>query len=298
MSSRYDRQEQTESTEGSINELSSRTGRRRGSRRRRRISSTRSSPLSTLQSTLHPSILLALVLIISVSGTIGSPSDALPPPTEPGPSPVSSAIQAQATTLTQPQLSHNYSDISPADYACQPIGPCQPCPIDELSNPVCQIYHNRRLVDCIYLGSSSPALIASILRNPSTYATGLMIHHTSIEYLPTTDSSSTTPTTSTTSSSTSSPSTTTSESKEPSGRAPRTEASHQDDIGTGMGAAEFQTWEACERVVLKEQQDFYEFVLCNVAIAILSLIVYGFRTKQLVIKQYGKLAARIGILPS
>ncbi|KAA1083953.1 hypothetical protein PGT21_012530 [Puccinia graminis f. sp. tritici] len=264
MSSRYDRQEQTESTEGSINELSSRTGRRRGSRRRRRISSTRSSPLSTLQSTLHPSILLALVLIISVSGTIGSPSDALPPPTEPGPSPVSSAIQAQATTLTQPQLSHNYSDISPADYACQPIGPCQPCPIDELSNPVCQIYHNRRLVDCIYLGNSS----------------------------------STTPTTSTTSSSTSSPSTTTSESKEPSGRAPRTEASHQDDIGTGMGAAEFQTWEACERVVLKEQQDFYEFVLCNVAIAILSLIVYGFRTKQLVIKQYGKLAARIGILPS
>ncbi|EFP78579.2 uncharacterized protein PGTG_04535 [Puccinia graminis f. sp. tritici CRL 75-36-700-3] len=199
MSSPYDHQEQTESTEGSINELRSRIGRTR-SRRRRRISSTRSTPLSTLQATLHPSILLALVLVISVSGTIGSPSDALPPPTEPGPSPASSAVQAQATTLTQPQLSHNYSDISPADYACQPIGPCQPCPIDELSNPVCQIYHNRRLVDCIYLGNSSSTTSSS--------------------------------------SSTSSSSTTTSESKGPSGRAPRAEASHQDDIGPGMGAAQ------------------------------------------------------------
>ena len=75
-------------------------------------------------------------------------------------------------------------------------------------------------------------------------------------------------------------------------------SSHQADIGAGLGAGEFQTWEACERVVLKEQQDFYEFVLCNLAIAVVSLVVYGFRTKQLVIKQYGRLAARIGILPS
>jgi hypothetical protein len=89
-----------------------------------------------------------------------------------------------------------------------------------------------------------------------------MIHHTSIgyQYLPATDSSSTTPI-STSSTFSSSPSMATSESTESSGPAPRAEPSHQDDIGAGMGAAEFQTWEACERVVLKEQQDFYEFVV-------------------------------------
>jgi len=75
-------------------------------------------------------------------------------------------------------------------------------------------------------------------------------------------------------------------------------SSHQDHLGAGQAGAEFQSWEACERVVLKEQQDFYEFALSNLAIAALSLLVYAFRTKQLVVMQYGKLAARIGILPS
>ncbi|KNZ48068.1 hypothetical protein VP01_592g9 [Puccinia sorghi] len=174
------------------------------------------------------------------------------------------------------------------------------------------IFFFLRLVDCIYLGSSSPALIASILRDPSTYATGLMNHHTWIDPLSETDSSSTPPRPSTTTpTTTTTTTTTTSTSNEreaqtensQEGLAARAtdqpqDQSHQDEMGAGLAGAEFQTWEACERVVLKEQQDFYEFALCNLAIAAISLIVYGFRTKQLVIKQYGKLAARIGIPPS
>ncbi|WAQ84648.1 hypothetical protein PtA15_5A221 [Puccinia triticina] len=161
--------------------------------------------------------------------------------------------------------------------AVEPIGACQPCPIDEIGTPVCAVYHNRRLVDCVYLGSSSPALIASVLRPPSVFATGLIIHHPSID-----------------------PALSGVQEGDQSGPPARRAlaSSHQADIGAGLGAGEFQTWEACERVVLKEQQDFYEFVLCNLAIAVVSLVVYGFRTKQLVIKQYGRLAARIGILPS
>ncbi|POW16089.1 hypothetical protein PSTT_01667 [Puccinia striiformis] len=75
-------------------------------------------------------------------------------------------------------------------------------------------------------------------------------------------------------------------------------STHPNQDGKAIDIPQFQTWQACERIVSKERQDFYEFFLCNVAIALISLVVYGFRTKQLVIKQYGKLAARIGILPS
>lgn len=157
-----------------------------------------------------------------------------------------------------PALPDNSSDISPVDYACQPIGPCQPCPLDELSNPVCEIYHSRRLVDCIYLGNLSSSSNSLEPIRSSNLSSNSSLNNATID---------------------------------PS-------SSHQNRIGAGLGAAEFQTWEACERVVLKERQDFYEFVLCNSFIAALSLIIYGLRTKQLVIRQYGNLAARIGILPS
>lgn len=146
---------------------------------------------------------------------------------------------------TRSQITHDRLTPSRADYACQPIGPCQPCPPNQLTDPVCELYYNRRLVDCIYLGN------ATFTANDNQTQSN-----------------------------------------------PKEVLDHKNQIVSGEGTAEFQTWEACERVVSKEQQDFYEFVLCNVAIAAISLLVYGFRTKQLVVKQYKNLAARIGILPT
>ncbi|PLW13314.1 hypothetical protein PCANC_16694 [Puccinia coronata f. sp. avenae] len=263
----------------------------------------------TARARLGGSALLAGLLLLSgsiVPAVHASPADEPSSGTTHSPLAGSSL---QPINLSPPSLQSNQSDISPADYVCQPISPCQPCPLEDLNNPVCEIYHNRRLLDCIYLGSSSPALIASILRNPNTYATGLMIHHTWIQPLPTIDTSSTPEAQPTTSSTTTTTTTTTArksrsieteleESSSKTSREYPTQHSHQDKIGAGLGGAEFQTWEACERVVMKEQQDFYEFFLCNLVITAISLVVYGFRTKQLVIKQYGRLAARIGILPS
>ncbi|PLW41953.1 hypothetical protein PCANC_11087 [Puccinia coronata f. sp. avenae] len=230
----------------------------------------------TARARLGGSALLAGLLLLSgsiVPAVHASPADEPSSGTTHSPLAGSSL---QATNLSPPSLQSNQSDISPADYVCQPISPCQPCPLEDLNNPVCEIYHNRRLLDCIYLGNTS----------------------STPEAQPTTSTTKTTTTTTTTARKSRSTETELEDSSSKTSREYPTQHSHQDKIGAGLGGAEFQTWEACERVVMKEQQDFYEFFLCNLVITAISLVVYGFRTKQLVIKQYGRLAARIGILPS
>lgn len=66
------------------------------------------------------------------------------------------------------------------------------------------------------------------------------------------------------------------------------ESSHQ---STG----EMLAWESCGRIVPKERADFYEFVACNVAFAILSLGLLFFRSRRIQVMQARQLAARIGL---
>jgi hypothetical protein len=114
-----------------------------------------------------------------------------------------------------------------------------------------------------------------------------MIHHTWIQPLPTIDTSSTPeaqPTTSTTKTTTTTTTTTARKSRsteteleDSSSKTSReypTQHSHQDKIGAGLGGAEFQTWEACERVVMKEQQDFYEFFVSATLLHFSTVIMY------------------------
>ncbi|KNE92964.1 hypothetical protein PSTG_13679 [Puccinia striiformis f. sp. tritici PST-78] len=202
--------------------------------------------------TLHrPSLFLVLLSLATTIITESIASSEPPLSSPPTHSSSSPAIQAQSTSLPRPKLNQNFSDLSPAHYRCLPISPCQPCPIDQLANPICSVYHNRRLMECIFTGNTSTPTTTSSSRFNSRDQ-------------PSSSSSS----------------------------------GHPNQDRKAIDVPQFQTWQACERIVSKERQDFYEFFLCNVAIALISLVVYGFRTKQLVIKQYGKLAARIGILPS
>ncbi|KAL8292119.1 hypothetical protein RQP46_001585 [Phenoliferia psychrophenolica] len=59
---------------------------------------------------------------------------------------------------------------------------------------------------------------------------------------------------------------------------------------------ELRTWEACEKVVKKEREDFMEFILCNVVFAAISLSVLVARHRNLAVRQYSRLAARIGVV--
>lgn len=67
-------------------------------------------------------------------------------------------------------------------------------------------------------------------------------------------------------------------------------STHQSDhIG------EIPAWESCGRIVEKERGDFYEFLACNVVIALIAVGVVLFRSKQLRAMQARQLAARIGL---
>jgi hypothetical protein len=54
-------------------------------------------------------------------------------------------------------------------------------------------------------------------------------------------------------------------------------------------------WKSCGRIVNKERGDFYEFVACNGAIAVLAVGLVLVRSKQLKARQARQLAARIGL---
>lgn len=66
------------------------------------------------------------------------------------------------------------------------------------------------------------------------------------------------------------------------------------DSGTRQG--EIPAWEPCGRIVEKERGDFYEFLACNVGIAILALLVLFARSKRLQAMHARQLAARIGLV--
>ncbi|SCV70042.1 BQ2448_1436 [Microbotryum intermedium] len=61
------------------------------------------------------------------------------------------------------------------------------------------------------------------------------------------------------------------------------------------GPDEILTWEACQRVVKKEKEDYHEFVLCNLFFATASILLLIYRHRVLASRQYGRLAARIGL---
>ncbi|GAA5853002.1 hypothetical protein JCM8547_004765 [Rhodosporidiobolus lusitaniae] len=54
-----------------------------------------------------------------------------------------------------------------------------------------------------------------------------------------------------------------------------------------------QAWEACPKVLKKEKEDFFEYILCNLFFALLSLSVLAYRQRTLALRQFGRLAARI-----
>ncbi|KAI0790426.1 hypothetical protein C8Q75DRAFT_761823 [Abortiporus biennis] len=61
---------------------------------------------------------------------------------------------------------------------------------------------------------------------------------------------------------------------------------------------EIPAWESCGRIIQNERRDFYEFVACNVGIALLAVGVVFWRSRRLQDMQARQLAARIGLVRS
>jgi hypothetical protein len=61
---------------------------------------------------------------------------------------------------------------------------------------------------------------------------------------------------------------------------------------------EIPAWESCGRIVAKERGDYYEFLACNLGIALVAVGVVFMRSKRLQAMQARQLAARIGLVRS
>ncbi|KAF7966099.1 hypothetical protein HWV62_40024, partial [Athelia sp. TMB] len=75
-------------------------------------------------------------------------------------------------------------------------------------------------------------------------------------------------------------------------------ANHGENADTRFVTAlgETPAWESCGRIVDVEQADFWEFVACNVALALVSLFVLFARSRRLQALRGRQLAARIGLI--
>ncbi|KDQ10243.1 hypothetical protein BOTBODRAFT_36355 [Botryobasidium botryosum FD-172 SS1] len=69
----------------------------------------------------------------------------------------------------------------------------------------------------------------------------------------------------------------------------------EDDAKKGPILGETPAWESCGRVIAVERADFWEFVMCNVIFAGISLFILFIRGQRLAMQQYRRLAARIGL---
>jgi len=70
---------------------------------------------------------------------------------------------------------------------------------------------------------------------------------------------------------------------------------HCQSKGSQPGLGEELKWIGCGRVVEQETRDFWEFLLCNVAIAVVALFVVVARLRSLDATRSRNLAARIGL---
>ncbi|KAF9260551.1 hypothetical protein L218DRAFT_574517 [Marasmius fiardii PR-910] len=68
----------------------------------------------------------------------------------------------------------------------------------------------------------------------------------------------------------------------------------QPHIHPPVGEKATRAWQPCGRIVNQERADFFEFVACNVVLAIVAILIVLWRTKRMHMLQTRQLAARIG----
>ncbi|SCZ90289.1 BZ3500_MvSof-1268-A1-R1_Chr9g10778 [Microbotryum saponariae] len=197
------------------------------------------------------------------------------------------------------------------NYVCRSQGECEPCPADEIFSSVCSLYGNRKKLICerSLSTSESPSSLEKNLKdpfsnpNPSQTTPQEKDSNDELDSVMEIESDS-------------------GDGSRGAGAAvdkligdedadPSAFSSFDNDPepdaldGVRMrgravmddqdGPDEIVTWEACQRVVKKEKEDYYEFILCNLFFATGSIALLMYRHRVLASRQYGRLAARIGL---
>ncbi|KAI0287119.1 hypothetical protein BC826DRAFT_73693 [Russula brevipes] len=144
---------------------------------------------------------------------------------------------------------------------CRPFGECEPCP-QELREPFCQPFGNRRLLHC--LPPSPPAPLGSTHSNTNPHhSPDNLARPTSVDHS--------------------------------LGPLALEEDSQHRHLDENLLQGEAIAWESCGRIVIQERADFWEFVACNLIFVCMALVLVFVRSKRMNTMQARQLAARIGL---
>ncbi|GAA5836461.1 hypothetical protein JCM3766R1_001602 [Sporobolomyces carnicolor] len=218
---------------------------------------------------------------------------------------------------------------SSTPYVCVPTSACLPCPASEMESPVCSVWGNKRSLTCQPYQSLHPSPIddpdAQSYRttdsSPST-TTGAVAPSEFYEYEPQGSSSSDVDAGEDESGTIRKAGYDSSDELDNvKGEAAAAEMAELRDVMEAErrkrrrrsdfaredvrivyldrraldqgGQGSVDTFEACPKVVKREQSDYFEFVLCNLFFALAGLAVLLYRQRTLAGRQFGKLVARI-----
>ncbi|KDE06094.1 hypothetical protein MVLG_03513 [Microbotryum lychnidis-dioicae p1A1 Lamole] len=266
----------------------------------RRPCSPRSSSSPCVPPTFtNPKLLLLLALTTLLSIT--------PPPVVQALVPQPRAV-IPGFSESSPPFPHGSTRVG--NYICRSHGECEPCPADEIFSSVCSLYGNRKKLICERFlspseSSSSPENNLNKLSNPSHTTPQEKKSYDELNSAMASESNSGDKSRGVgvavvdklIGEEDSDPSTfsgfdTTDSDPEALDQGRKRTRDFMDDQD---GPDEIMTWEACQRVVKKEKEDYYEFVLCNLFFATGSIALLMYRHRVLASRQYGRLAARIGL---
>ncbi|OCF45861.1 hypothetical protein I317_00349 [Kwoniella heveanensis CBS 569] len=111
------------------------------------------SPLSLIRS-----ICLLVLLLVLVSTPISAEPTTPPPVIAKRDLKADAASNAERAERPRPSSKRPEYIAHPAgDLVCRPFGECEPCPEDELDQPFCFPFGNRRLLHCIPASSAEDA---------------------------------------------------------------------------------------------------------------------------------------------
>ncbi|KAI5455360.1 hypothetical protein NCC49_000174 [Naganishia albida] len=172
------------------------------------------------------------------------------------------------------------------DLVCRPFGECEPCPEEEIYQPYCHPYGNRRLVHCVPHKDDEDSTHNGAYGQEED---GYFSSHAD-ERQPEKPKGK--------SGSNGVPHLQTAEGQDQDGVKVYITSWSGKKISWSDVQGEVPAWESCGKVVALERQSYWRFVTSNSLILILSIVVLLIRANKLAAIQYRELAARIGIVRS